>query len=116
MPRWFQIVLSLVLFAAVVAPTPTYAGGRGRFVTGNDLHRKCQDRSAQMYVLGVYDALSITEGTVSDTVRCVPDGVVSSQLTDIACKFVDENPAARHLNAALLVTRSFYVAFDCKLQ
>lgn len=118
MPRWLQVALTLVLFTAVMLvgggmPTAS-AGGGQRFLTGNDLHQKCLDRSAQLYVLGVFDALSIAEGGISNVVLCVPTSVVSTQISDIACKFISENPASRHLNASALVARSIHLAYPCE--
>lgn len=80
------------------------------YYTGEKLYRRGRDAVTVGYVVGVHDA---TWATKQLTPFCVPDGVLSGQLTDVAWKFLEQNPELRHHSASYLVRRAFAKAWPC---
>jgi hypothetical protein len=60
------------------------------------------------YVIGIADNL-----TVQNEI-CFPDGVTHGQMVDVVQKYIEENPAIRHLHRLILVRASLIFAFPCK--
>jgi hypothetical protein len=44
---------------------------------------------------------------------CAPKGATLAQVTDIYCQYLTNNPASRHLSAALLFNRALAKAWQC---
>ena len=105
--------VAVVTLSALALAQPTMAHA-GYFHTGNDLLNICTD---QRYVqkgecIGLatayYESMQMTH-TCPKT-----SNITTGQIRDIAVKFLKDNPGERHLLAATLAYRAFYVAFDCK--
>ncbi|MDP1542419.1 MAG: Rap1a/Tai family immunity protein [Polycyclovorans sp.] len=67
----------------------------------------------QYYVLGVFDAYSVSEKLTEQYSFCVPDGVTSNQLFDVVAKYLNGNPEHLHIPAGVLVYVSLQKAFPC---
>jgi hypothetical protein len=83
--------------------------------TGEDLYRR-RDRAEFFlgYVTGVVDTGSMTGPTLRR--YCAPKGATNAQMADVAYKFLEANPARRHLGAAYLVRQSFHESWPCRME
>lgn len=86
------------------------AAERG-YYTGEELYRRGKDSFAVAYITAVYDS-DIT-AKLEGASYCVPSGVKNGQLLDVAWKYLEEQPAKRHLSAAYLARLSFRAAWPC---
>ena len=70
---------------------------------------------AQGYVTGVFDRSSIIYAiTQSPSVMiCSPEASTMTQITDVVCKFLKDNPKVRHYGAAAVVQTALETAFPC---
>jgi len=57
--------------------------------------------------------LAIALGAIKS--YCIPQGATIGQAADVFCKYLKDNPADRHKNAADLVTTALNDAWGCKL-
>ena len=99
--------------AFILLATPAGAG----FFDGNKLHELCGDYPdfAETYTMAVIDAASIYQPLMGVKDRiCLPKGVRSDQIRDVACKYLVDNPAIRHWPAADVVLESAAAAWPCK--
>ena len=46
----------------------------------------------------------------------VSPNITVGQIQDVVVKYLQDNPADRHLPGGTLSYRAFYAAFDCKLK
>jgi hypothetical protein len=61
---------------------------------------------AMEYMQGVVDA--------KITTYCIPSGVTPGQLIDIVTKYIEGQPAKRHLSAPLLIETAIKSSFPCR--
>lgn len=106
-------------FAALVLAlsfSSSTATANSFFLTGNDLWKGCKINrpEAADYILGVVDTFGVFENALTTKMFCLPANVTRTQLTDMVCKNLRENPDVRHENAAELVSVTFFTAFPCK--
>lgn len=66
------------------------------------------------YVLGVVDSLDSVKNPLTGLCFAIPEGVSVEQLTEIAMKYVMNNPQIRHLPANALVAIALSKNFPCK--
>lgn len=111
----------------------TFGNASAGFYTGNDLYRMLNstgaERSAALgYVAAISDAqdhsrlLTVVAMTVNKTWKdkfpyqffCVPENVTSGQLADIVTKYLADNPASRHTDAAALVSTALIATWPCR--
>ena len=123
------LLVALTFAIPAMAQERYFTNGEARpleyFVDGNGLHRFCQSEPefAHGYVVGIVERLLSTQELNSlrrhtdDSVHvptvCLPDAVVTTQLRDVACKYLREHPEERHEHASYLVARSMATAFPC---
>jgi hypothetical protein len=96
--------------------------------TGNDLLERCKSANQSTrsfclgYVIGVIDGWNngvfvassdVVSGARRQAGCDVPGQVTNEQLKDIALRFLERNPARRHLDAALSVVAAMREAFPC---
>jgi hypothetical protein len=102
---------------------PLQAFGEPAFFSGNELHRACEAADGQQnvatgYVLGVldeeHDLIPLPDGKTRSVASCAPRSVRASQVRDIVCKYLRDNPQDRHLTAASLTIHALTVAFPCR--
>lgn len=83
------------------------------------------------YILGAWEGMKLgafqmllasgAEGTTDELDRavnvllgvCLPDTVERGQITDVAIKFFEDNPAQRHVPARALIAIALKAAFPC---
>ena len=90
------------------------------FVTGNRLLEICtpvQTPPCYAYVEGVADAFQSTTFSAlrmqQNALFCLPQGVTSRQLIDIAINYLRDHPEQRHDVASANVALAFANAFPC---
>ena len=104
-----RVVLAGVALASAM-PTLAHA----EFKTGNQVLEMCNNGSQSVwYVMGVFDAYE-TIPFAQDARICPPPGVKSGQVSDVACKFIRDNPAIRHTPGAALVGSALRKAWPCR--
>jgi hypothetical protein len=100
-----KLITTLVLSLSALSAS-------AEFYTGNDLLERMNsnNNSNQMlamgYVAGTFD---MTQGEH----HCAPVSITLGQVYDIAHKYIQNNPAIRHLAASVLVTVSLNVVWPC---
>lgn len=109
---------SLLLAAALaLAAGPALAAQPGDyFYDGNKLHEACQiDHGFCVgYVAGIVDSYGYIASYSSGPLQfCLPHNATAQQVSDVAVKYLDDNPAQRHMTAALLVLAAVKQAFPC---
>lgn len=109
-------MLGFAAFVAALSFSPTIAGANGFFLSGNDLWKGCKINRNEVstYISGVVDTFGVFEGALTTKMFCLPSNVSATQLRDMVCKNLKENPDVRHENAASLVSAMFFTAFPCK--
>ena len=110
----------LVLAAGVLCPASGSAQDQlPAFVTGNRLLEICtpvQTPSCYAYVEGATDAFQSTFSALhmqQHALFCLPQGVTSRQLVDIATNYLRDHPEQRHTVASANVALAFANAFPC---
>jgi len=80
---------------------------------GNDLSPHCDAQQSELdqgeclgYISGVADSMS--------NIICIPPDVETGQLLKVATKYMCDNPAELHHDAATIVFSAFEIAFPCK--
>ncbi|AQS42054.1 MAG: Hypothetical protein BHV28_13710 [Candidatus Tokpelaia hoelldobleri] len=109
-----------VAFVMVFMSSHANAAG-GYYLDGNRLHQYCQTEQGYVvgYTTGVVDALLLltwyTEATEqkSSYQLCYPSNVLNTQLSDVVCKGLKDNPKDRHSPANILVYLYLSAAFPC---
>ena len=109
-----QVIGACLLSLLTIVPANAF------FIDGNTLWRHCGDTSGGVdhyafctgYVTAVLDSQEAYLAAEQD-LFCVPAGVVSSQLVDVAKQFIENTPSKRHLPATFLVTEAYQTAFPC---
>ena len=107
----FHVKLGMM---ALLVSSPAAA----QFFDGNELHAMCSDGrkdAAAIYALGALDAAHLYQqlSGVRDRV-CMENGIQASQVADVVCKYLDDNPQHRHWLAADLVAESAAAAWPCE--
>ena len=108
-----------VLAAGLLWPASGFAEEFPSFVSGNRLLETCapvQTPTCHAYVDGVVDALQSTFSAVhmqQHALFCLPQGVTTRQLTDIATNYLRDHPEQRHTLAAANVALALANAFPC---
>jgi hypothetical protein len=116
--RILLTALAVVLMAASAKAEVTFTLFFG---TGNALWDLCRDPGegetmCRGFVMGIADAMSLTQadnGNVARWETCPPPKVPSSQMQDIATRFLREHPEQRHHPAGVLVAHALADAFPC---
>ena len=89
----------------------------GFYIDGNKLHEFCTTNytMAHGYVSGVFDRSSTAyAATLSPSVMlCSPQSSKTTQLTDVVCKYLEENPEVRHYGGAAITEMALTEAFPC---
>lgn len=103
--------LALGLGALALTQAPANAGSND----GNQLLSDCT--SKYQYLEGM--CLGLTIGyfeamQTNYTCSKFSGNVTRKQVRGVVVKFLENNPADRHLPGVILSYRAFYVAFDCK--
>ena len=88
---------------------PVQAG----YYYGRDLQRFCDADMATPYVLGVFDALEISELAGSEIRICVPSDARGSDLVGATCSYLDGSADVLASSAALVVAAALSQAFPC---
>jgi hypothetical protein len=101
--------LALAVFALGSSPATATS-----FDSGNDLYRYCSSKDAGKTILCLGLVTGYLEGMQLAFDCNNLDAVSREQLKDIVLKFLHDNPADRHLPAALLSSRAYYLAFKCQ--
>lgn len=98
-----------------VGLTPAKAG----FVTGNELLRKCLDKSTTYkgvcasYIEGVVDNFN-NMLEAAKMPQCIRPTTEAGQIRDATMKYLHNHPSLRDLNAALLVVGAMRKEWHCK--
>ena len=98
-----KAIFALVMLASVSA--------HAEFRTGNELHSQLNGTHGQQmlslgYVMGVADALrSVT--------ICPPETLTAGQASDMVKKYLEDNPAVRHLAGDAIVNRVLSSVWPC---
>lgn len=105
--------MRLALAALLFSLQPACAGS-GYFNTGNALNSFCQSDRVYVstYMVGVADAFSLNFSGQKNYI-CLPPTATSTQLADMACKFIKENPEERHLPASGIAYQVLIKNFRC---
>jgi hypothetical protein len=111
-------MLKAAVFAiCAVACTPVPA----QWVDGNGLYSDCEKGNLKCYgyIFGLIDALDLSElltdkPPLPKAKTCMPAEVTGQQLRDVVLEFLRDNPAKRHLAAAVLVAKALSDAFPCE--
>ena len=97
----------------VVLSSPVMA----QFHDGHFMREACKVdlNGTYAFATGVIDAAYIYQSLkgVKDRI-CLPENLNSTQVGDVACKYIEENPADRHMLAADLVLEAAAAAWPCK--
>ena len=92
------------------------AGAQG-FFTGNRLNSACENDkyAVEFYMVGAFDTSVMFSGLLDDGAKkvCLPEGVNSTQIRDVVCRYTQENPKDRHWPAAIFVWEALTDAFPC---
>jgi Rap1a immunity proteins len=120
-----------------ISATPFYSvqGEAAREAsTGNDIQIWCQSErlAARAYAAGVWDQSARTDftlslqkgyGVIDDAVvlrekealvgYCAPAGLTLGRVTDVYCKFLEDNPEKRSATAASLFTEAMRRTWPC---
>lgn len=117
------ITIATILTAAPASVQPAEgkkegeASASAHFADGNKLHEACKSEevAAVSYVIGVVDSAVLFQqlSGVKDRV-CIPDDVDATQVQNVACKYLEDNPEIRHRLAAEIVTESLASTWPCK--
>ena len=110
----------LVFAAGFLCPASGFAQDQFlTFATGNRLLETCapvQTPSCYAYVEGAIDAFQSTFSALpmqQHALFCLPQGVTSRQLVDIATNYLRDHPEQRHTVASANVALAFANAFPC---
>jgi len=109
----------LVLAAGILCPAFGFAQEQFQaFVSGNRLLEACspvQTPPCYSYVEGVADALQSTFSALhmQHAPFCLPQGVSSRQLVDLAINYLRDHPEQRHYVASANVALAVKNAFPC---
>lgn len=98
-------IIALALCASASAAHAEFMDGNRLLADMNGTQMR--QMSAVGYVMGASDAL--TTVTV-----CMPDGVTVGQAHDIVKRYLEDNPAIRHLSADSLVNRALSRVWPCQ--
>lgn len=97
-----------------IAPPLSAQTGEGPFLTGNGFARQCETTEWKVgcvtYVLGLFHGSQSQR--MPDAV-CLPTGVDTGQLYEVAVKYIKSNPAIAHRAAFDLILESWEQAFPC---
>ena len=111
---------ALVLAAGLLCPASGFAQDPFLgFVTGNRLLEVCspvQGPTCYAYVEGVVDDAQSTFSALhmgQHALFCLPQGVTSRQLVDIATNYLRDHPEQRHNVASANVVLALADAFPC---
>lgn len=104
---------------SLASSVPVFAQRQvGRFETGNDLLRECEDTSPFVqgacvgYIIGVSDLASAAlqkEGLAP----CLPKSSDRRQLRDVVTKALKDEPSSRAQDASALTLAALLKAFPC---
>src|SRR5262249_18556058 len=111
---------ALVFAAGFLCPASGFAQDEfSAFVSGNRLFEVCtpvQTPVCYAYVDGVVDALQSTFSALrmqQHAPFCLPEGVTTRQLADIATNHLRDHPEQRHQVASASVALALANAFPC---
>src|SRR3954463_4178783 len=105
------VVSALVSTSAVAEPKQVFANG-------NKLDELCQQPADVQFVRG-YVAGAIETNTqlvelqVPIGALCVPNGVTGTQVADVVCRYVRDNPQERQFSAAVVSILALRKSFPC---
>ncbi len=107
-----QMMRLMLALALAAASSPTAA----QFFYGDDLRKMCDAKTSASiaYVSGAVDAAFFYQKLrgVKDRI-CMPMGVKTDQVLDVACKYLEDHPENRHWIAADIVAESVAQAWPC---
>lgn len=116
-----SISVATIVALSVLVPSGASAEPTIRnFENGNRLLEVCDRPEAERefcrgYVAGVMDALAqVSADTGMPPFVCRPQGLVPSQIADVAVNYIKAHPETRHTGAAGLVINAAAAAFPCK--
>src|SRR4051812_7878755 len=112
--RWGGILFIVSVAApALGAPTPgsisvhDLSEGSGLYTLCSSPRSADQELVCQAYVRGLLD------GFREERSDCIPSGIPYDQAVGILIRFIEQNPALRHLSSASLTKLSMLLAFNC---
>lgn len=109
--------VSLIVITLLGTVTSAYAQQVPTFIDGNKLYFNCTEPRlpTTAYSLGVADTYQLLEfnGEKPSLRFCIPNEVQASQIVDVVCAYLKENPATRHQAGARLVTVALAKAWPC---
>lgn len=105
-----------VAFLAISVPA------QAQFYDGNGLHEACQSSSQVItgWAAGYVDAISAVNNSIDPNGQpydypafCIPRGVKLSQVRDVICNALDDEPATRDWAAGFLAHNAIIDAWPC---
>lgn len=94
----------------------TAAIAGGYFLTGNELLDMCKSSRLQAsgYMMGFAEGYAIRDEMGAKPVVCLPNSVMSGQVIDVVCRYLEQNPETRHWSAAYQAHNALVKAWPCK--
>lgn len=85
-------------------------------IDGNDLYSLCSssNRAAIWFISGVLDGYERAVETGSAGMYCIPANAKTTQIIDLACNYVRNNPKYRHYSASFMVQQAMLEAWPCR--
>lgn len=112
-------IVAVFASGLMLGTVPSAARQTGAFMTGNTLLSHCDEPDAigttycVAYVVGIADMMN--DGiSIGGRRACLPGGVTSFQVRDIAVAYLRRNPQSRHYIAASIVAVALADAFPCR--
>lgn len=102
--------MRILLIAMLAFPSVTQAN----FFNGNKIYEACNDRSNSAYLgyaTGVMDAFLAYP--TADTKICLSEGVVSQQIADVLCRYVENHPEHRNYAGSSVARAAFAEVWPC---
>jgi hypothetical protein len=111
-------VVKALLTCAALLLTTTFAQAQSRTLSGNEWLAQCNRNDAQHcegYARGIADALQIWEQLAPDSApACIPNAVLSTQLTAVGRQILTNNAKDLHLWAGQLLAAAYAQAWPCR--
>ncbi len=110
--------LYMLLFLVMAVSLPI-RDSNSAYWDGNQLQKFCGSNNARFqlicngYVVGVIDASGGKEAGVSGTTFCIANRVQAKQTVEVVKKWLDNNPAKRHLPGGRIVALALSQPFPC---
>lgn len=91
---------------------------QGSYVNGADLDKWCWEPNtdnATAFIMGVHDAtITMFDTGNTDLTLCVPDTAKGRDITVAVCRWLNNNPAKRHMSASSLTMVALAETWPCR--